>query len=100
MKKLILLMAVSAVTFNSFAGDDDPKKKHEHKYCAKMKDGTMQVMHNGKEITSDVTLSDGSKIKTNGVVTKKDGTVVTLQDGECMDMDGKKCAADKEKSKK
>jgi hypothetical protein len=58
-------------------------------YCAKMKDGILTVAYEGNTLTSEVTLNDGSKIEPNGIVIKKDGRQILLQDGECIDSEGK-----------
>lgn len=63
--------------------------EHGDKYCAKMKNGKLTMMHEGKELTADVTLDNGTRIKTDGTVVKKDGTKMTLKKGECVDREGK-----------
>jgi len=89
MKTVISMIALSFFALNVIAGDGKTNStEHPKKYCAKMKGGELVVMHEGKELKSDVTLADGTKIKTNGTVTKKDGTVISLKVGECVDMDG------------
>lgn len=58
-------------------------------YCAKEKDGRVVMVSGQKEISNDITLANGTKIKTVGpVVEKKDGTTKTLRDGECVDAQG------------
>lgn len=37
---------------------------------------------NASEMTGDFTLSDGTQVKSNGSVIKKDGTKITLREGE------------------
>lgn len=56
----------------------------------KMQDGKMWVVQQGvvKEMSSEVTLSNGDKVEPNGEVIKGDGSKMTLQNGQAMDMDG------------
>jgi len=58
-------------------------------YCAKMRDGKMVVMHEGKEITSDVFLKNGTTVKPDGTIISKEGVRVSLRDGQCIDANGK-----------
>lgn len=55
-----------------------------------MKDGQMMVEenHTFRPMTEDVTLGDGTKVSTKGVLTKKDGTTTTLAEGQSMWTDG------------
>jgi hypothetical protein len=101
MKKIILLAAFCAATMMVNAGDD-PKnpKMHGEKYCTKMKDGMLKVMHEGKEITADVMLDDGSTIKPDGMLMKKDGTSMMLKEGQCIDKKGKMHETMKSEEKK
>ena len=69
------------------------------KYCAKMKDGKLTVMQNKAELTIDVTLSNGTVVKTDGEVIRKDGTKLVLKDGECVDNLGNLVKAKDEKKK-
>ncbi len=90
MKKMILLAAFSVATLMVNAGDDPKNNKmHGEKYCTKMKDGMLKVMHEGKAITMDVKLADGSVIKPDGMLMKKDGTSMMLKEGQCIDKEGK-----------
>jgi len=83
MKKFILAVAVMAVSLGAFAGDD-----HGDKYCGKLRDGKVVVMHDGNVLTSDATLADGSIVKPDGNVVMKDGSKMMLNDGECINSDG------------
>ena len=97
MKKTLLLIA-AVLTLNCFAGDDEKGKKHQHKYCAKMENGTLKVEQDGVVITNEVTLANGTIIKPDGTIQRKDGTSAVMKQGECIDVDGKKCKKDKPKS--
>lgn len=96
MKKLMLI-AACAFSVMVFAGND---LNHPDKYCAHMKDGRLVVMHEGKALTSDVTLSNGTVVKMDGTVIKKDGTRTMLKEWECVDLDGKVMEEKTKKEKK
>ena len=57
-----------------------------------MKDGKMMMMMDGKAtgpMDHDMTMSDGTKVMTNGMVKMKDGKEMHMKDGQMMMMDGK-----------
>ena len=54
-----------------------------------MKDGKIEIMHDGMALTADVKLDNGTWIKMDGSVVKKDGTKKILKEGECVDKEGK-----------
>ncbi len=64
--------------------NDEPNQ-----YCAKMRDGKMVVIFEGKEIGADVFLKNGTTIKPDGTIITKDGVRSSLKEGECIDADGK-----------
>src|SRR3954469_8304276 len=89
MQKSILIMAC-IFAFSAFAGEDGIVSiNHPEKYCAKIKDGKLIVMHQGNAMISDVTLANGTQIKTDGTIITKDGNTLMLKEGECADKDGK-----------
>jgi hypothetical protein len=57
-------------------------------YCARMRDGKMVVLFEGKEISGDVFLKNGSTIKPDGTVITKDGVRFSLKEGQCIDQNG------------
>jgi hypothetical protein len=58
-------------------------------YCATLIDGKIILMdQNQKPTTLEVTLTDGTKITTDAIVIKKDGTRMPLKNGECIDTKG------------
>jgi len=61
---------------------------HGGKYCAETKNGKTVIMHEGKQMTSDVTLSNGTMIKTDGTIIHKNGTRTMLKSGDCVDNNG------------
>jgi hypothetical protein len=86
--KLFSLITLTFLSLNITAGDGDPKTSQE-KYCAKVKDGKLTVMHEGNPITGTVTLTNGMQIMTDGTILNRDGTKLMLKEGECVDKDGK-----------
>ena len=57
-----------------------------------MKDGKMMMMMDGKAtgpMEHEMTMSDGSKVMTDGMVKMKDGKEMHMKDGMMMMMDGK-----------
>jgi len=88
-KKIILIIFAGSLCFFLVAYDKGRKpEKEDDRYCAKMKDGVMKVVHEGEVITMDVLLADGTQVKTDGNIIKKDGTRITLKEGECIDKSG------------
>lgn len=83
MKRFFL--AFAAIIFSSalFGQRDD-------QYCAKMKDGILVMVSENREIAHEITLANGTVIKPDGNVIRKDGTQVVLEDNECVDMEGRK----------
>ncbi len=55
-----------------------------------MQDGKLMMVKNGKRTTLDheMTMTNGTKITTDGNYTKKDGTTMKWKEGEHMDMSG------------
>ncbi|MCD6019727.1 MAG: hypothetical protein K0S53_2848 [Bacteroidetes bacterium] len=94
-KTIFTLITVTFFSLHIFANGPG---KHPEKYCAKMQDGLKVVMHEGKPITSEVTLKNGTTIKPDGTITKPDGSKMELQADECISLDGN-VAMEKEKKK-
>jgi hypothetical protein len=95
MKSLLLIFALGLTFTSSFWRTS----RETEKYCAEMRDGVMVLLKDGMVVTSDVTLNDSTKITTNCVVIKKDGSNTNLKDGECIISDTKK-QLKKDKSEK
>lgn len=56
-----------------------------------MKDGHMMMMKDGRateRMTTDITMTDGTKVTTSGVVKMRDGEEKQLSNGAMMLMDG------------
>ena len=86
--KLIVAALLSVTTFASVFAMSGKEEENRDRYCAKMKDGKKVVMHNGIKMKSEVTLSNGTRIMTDGTIIKSNGTRATLTVGECMTKEG------------
>lgn len=71
-----------------YAASETVVSGEPNQYCAQMRDGKMIVLFEGKEITSDVFLKNGSTIKPDGTVILKDGVRFSLNEGQCIDQNG------------
>lgn len=90
MKKIFFILSTVIFSIHITAKDIHYiLKEHPDKYCVKMQDGRLTVVHEGSAINSDVTLSNGIIIQIDGTILKKDGSKVELKEGECIDKDGK-----------
>lgn len=92
MKKLCVL-ALFSLSTAAFAQDDMKIKQgsssQDSSYCLVLKDGmTLLTTTAGKEIHTDITLENGTKITPSGNVVKKDGTQTMLKEGECVSSTG------------
>lgn len=88
-------LVISAGVFSQEHKMEDMHKK-EHKMVMKkdhvmMMGGQMKMVKNGKEMPMDkeMTMGNGTKVMTDGMCTKKDGTTMTMKNGDMMYMDGK-----------
>ena len=92
MKNIIILIAVCIFSLNAGAQttthNKSKTKMHTGKFCAKLKDGKIEIMHGTMALASDTTLANGVMIKTDGTVVKKDGTQTMLKNGDCVDHNG------------
>jgi hypothetical protein len=58
-------------------------------YCVMHKDGKKKlVTGDDKDVNNEVTLQNGTRVKSDGTVIKEDGSRVTLDAGECIDSKG------------
>ena len=67
------------------------KSMHTMKDCVMMKVGKMTTMMGGKTslMTKDMTMKNGTMVKTNGTVQMKNGKSMMLKDGDCVYMNGR-----------
>jgi len=89
MNKLMMLIAAFPLTFNLLSGSENITREQNELYCLKLQDGLLVVVHDGKPLTAEVTLDNGTKVHPNGTITLNDGTKSSLKEGECIDEGGK-----------
>lgn len=90
-KMLAMLVAVFAVVLINAQDTHHAHKNTMKKDCIMMKDGKVVQMKDGTttDVTSDVTLSNGTVVSADGTVKTKDGKTHMLKDGDCVYMNGK-----------
>jgi hypothetical protein len=85
----LFAVSIAGAQVSANAGNKNREKNAQiHRYCAKLKDGILVMMEDDHEMTVDVTLPNGTQVKTDGSVTRPEGTVVILEEGECVDEGG------------
>jgi len=98
MKKVFLSMIAAALSFGAFAQDTtkpatpptEQQPQHQQKDMYMFRNSKMWEVKNGTvvtELTKDVTLKNGTVVKTNGEIIK-DGQTIKLKDGQYIDVDG------------
>jgi hypothetical protein len=92
MKKVLISLFAITLSLGVFAQDSTtnnmaPKQNHEGVI---LKNGKLLMMKNGQttQLTTDLTLDNGTVVMTNGSVKTKDGTVTILKEGDYIGMDG------------
>jgi hypothetical protein len=110
MKKLIVAFAAIAITAGAYAQADSTNRKTSPRNLdnkqnqslqqkpsdqskvdgVMMQNGKMMKVKNGQAtvLDQDMTLSNGTTIKSNGTCKKKDGSKVMLKEGQHIDMSG------------
>jgi hypothetical protein len=88
MKKAILFIASGILCYGIATATPPDPFGWKFKYCAEMRKGKLTVLNEGKPITTDVMLDNGTKIMMDGTVLMQDGTKRALTDGECVEKDG------------
>jgi hypothetical protein len=97
MKKVLATLLAITLTLGVFAQDSAntmnkmAQKQNMQKHDGViMKDGKLLMMKNGQttQLTSDLTLDNGTVVMTNGTVKAKDGSTTTLKEGDYVSMDG------------
>ena len=98
MKKLIGLLAFTAITICSYAQDSTTTQdtsmsrgKHMMKDCLMMKNGQVMSMKNGQKmkIERTMTLTNGTTVAPDGTINWPNGKTGMLKEGQCIYMDGK-----------
>ena len=98
MKKVFLSMIAAALSFGAFAQDTTStqttpppteQSQQQQKDMYVFKNNKMWAVKNGNitAMADNVTLSDGTVVKTTGEITK-DGKTEALKDGQYIDADG------------
>lgn len=102
MKKLIFVFVSIAFSFASFAQTDTKEKvdhdkmtNHDQMDMSKvngymMMDGKMMMIKDGKmsRMKKAMKIGNGTKMMVDGTCVKKDGTKMTMKEGDHMDMAG------------
>ena len=57
-------------------------------YCAMLKDGKMVLMKDNAPVAAEILLKDGSSVSKDGSIRRKDGTKISLSNGDCVDSEG------------
>ena len=93
--KKILVFAIGLLFTGALIAQDTsdmrksaPRRNEDKKYCAVLQSGKTVLTLNGKTITWEVKLANGTRVSATGQLTKKDGRKVNLIAGECVDKDG------------
>jgi uncharacterized protein DUF6799 len=91
MKKLIVLMALTAVSWNLYAQQSDQKKDSIPDYYIMMRQGKMiEVSHGQKrQVEKRIILLNETTIHSNGVINVSSGRTKKLREGEYITMDGR-----------
>ena len=71
---------------NAVKPEQDPK---DISYCALLKDGSMIVVSEGKQVYQDIKLNDGYIIRSNAMLVNDEGKETPLVNGDCVGLDGK-----------
>lgn len=87
MKTIITLLICCGFSSGIYAQDTIPRTKEsvDSEYCASYRKGRTVMLLNGKPLTTEVTLSNGTKVTMNGNIIRKDGSNKLLKNGECID---------------
>jgi hypothetical protein len=89
MKNLLPIAFMLALSNTLMSQIDSSSIKNNTRYCAQLKDGILVVVSDdSQEITSDVTTENGTVIKSNGNIVKRDGVTTVLKEGECVNTQG------------
>ncbi|HMG14017.1 MAG TPA: DUF6799 domain-containing protein [Saprospiraceae bacterium] len=92
MKNLISLVIILFSSFNFMNAQNNNsgrQKTMNTQYCAVMKDGVSSIQSNGNSLSTDITLQNGTIIRTDGSLTPLKGERYMIKSGECVDSTGK-----------
>ena len=92
MKTLTSIFAIFIFSLGAFAQEYDSYANNEIKitstYCAMLNEGRMILISDGKIVNSDIEFLNGTTVKSNGILQKRDKSKVILQVGDCLDQNG------------
>ena len=95
MKKAFISLFAITLTLGVFAQDSTmnkmaPKHNMQNHEGVIMKNGKLLMMKNGQttQLTTDLTLDNGTVVMANGTVKTKDGVITNLKEGDYVGMDG------------
>ncbi|HKC69128.1 MAG TPA: DUF6799 domain-containing protein [Bacteroidia bacterium] len=88
MKRIILLSIVLITCLNIHAQGNDHETGDWNNYCIQNDGNKISVIYQSIAITADVTLDNGTIIKTDGTIITKDGKTTLLRAGQCINRDG------------
>ncbi len=72
MKTIALIIAASMLVINMVLGTTNfSDTEHGDKYCAKSISGVLTIMHEGKPISANILLTNGTTLKMDGTIHKK-----------------------------
>ena len=91
MKKLIFIMALIIVSWNSYAQESDQKKDSIPAYYIMMRHGKMTEVSHGRkrQVGKRIILLNETTIHPNGIINVSSGRTKKLREGEYITMDGR-----------
>ena len=82
-----VLIAACMLTLSMAAGNG--LQTQPERYCAAMENNKFVILYQGKPLTRNVNLSDGTQLLQDGTIVKKDGSKTKLSLNQCIDSDGR-----------
>lgn len=84
--KMTFLIAACVLSLSMAAGNGT--QTEPERYCAKMENKVFVILFQGKALTRDVSLNDGTQLLMDGTIVKKDGSKTKLMVNQCIDSYG------------
>jgi len=89
MKRIFLIVAISALSFGGFAQENKCEDMvTEYTYCAVKKNGKVYLKRDGVKHEEDVKLANGNIIRAEGVIETKD-RFITIEPNQCIRVFGR-----------
>jgi hypothetical protein len=91
MKKITLLVVISALSFSVYANEKINSKPRTSRVYIMMKHGKLIEVNKGRKtlIKKDITLVNQTTVHPNGSIDASSGQSLQLKEGEYITMDGK-----------